>query len=40
MKIILTGTKGFVGEGVLMECLNDKSRERAERGEIIDGAHS
>ena len=29
MKIILIGATGFVGEGILMECLRD---ERVERG--------
>ena len=28
MKIILTGATGFVGEGVLLECLNDKRVEK------------
>ncbi|MBR0498835.1 MAG: hypothetical protein IJJ78_07130, partial [Paludibacteraceae bacterium] len=28
MKIILTGAIGFVGEGILMECLRDERVER------------
>jgi uncharacterized protein YbjT (DUF2867 family) len=28
MKVIITGTTGMVGEGVLLECLNDPSVER------------
>ena len=28
MKIILTGATGFVGEGILMECLRDERVER------------
>ena len=28
LKIIITGTTGFVGEGVLLECLKNKNVEK------------
>ena len=28
MKVILTGATGYVGEGVLLECLNNREIER------------
>lgn len=36
MKIILTGTTGFVGEGILLECLKD---ERVEKVGWLRGIH-
>ena len=31
MKIILTGATGFVGEGILLECLKDERVEKLDR---------
>ena len=35
MKIILTGATGFVGEGILLECLKDECVEKLDRISLL-----